>query len=109
MSTYLLSFNVETSTNDYWIDAPKPYRISAANVQAAIKEYIADNDNYIEFSKSAFKHKDKIYHDTNTGSIHCGYVITASTQIEDNYKWKKKYLRLWITVDQIINPFDIAV
>ena len=105
MNTYLLSFNAEPSTNDFWCDSPKPCKVSAESVNEAIKKYIAEEGD-LTFSKSAFKHKGAIYQDTKTGTIQCGYVISASTYLDINQGWKKRYLKLWVTIDQLINPFE---
>lgn len=96
----------------WWIDYDyiKRYTIAANSPADALKEYAekVNNDYYNIISKNAIKNSQPQYIDDENGdAIQTGYVITAKTCFDrGNYNgYVNKYIDLWITVSEIINPF----
>ncbi len=113
MNTYI--FNTAAAMKEYnrdkwWIDCDviKEIEIDAENITAALKEYqaaVADK-YYIDISNNALKNKSPMYQDYKNGETRqIGYVITASTDFESNYKWIKQYIDLWVEIRVVKNAF----
>ena len=107
MKKYL--FQTKTTMKEYndkkwWIasDVVTDKYIKAENINKALEVYrkLVKEDSYIEISDNAMKNKNNMYVDTVDGTKQVGYVITASTEFEDevNYKWTKQYIDLWVNI-----------
>lgn len=93
----------------WWIDRDyiKPVTVRANSPKEALKTYccnVMDNE-YIEISKNAMNKAAAMYRDTENGAQQVGYVITASTEFENNYKWSKQYIELWAEFKEVREAF----
>ena len=101
----------EYNNKNWWIDSGivRKITVDADSIGDALEKYrdIVQNQYYINISKSALKNKSPMYRDTaDGGAMQCGYVITGSTDFnDDNRAWVKQYIDLWVTVHIIVNPF----
>ena len=113
-----MKFQFKTSTTmkpynnkNWWIDSGIVREIvaDADNLQDAIEQYReAVSDKYgITISNNALKNKEPMYRDNRDSEpIQCGYVITASTEFNNDYRgWVTQYIDLWVTVSVVSNPF----
>lgn len=98
----------------WWIDSGiiRKITVEADSLAQALKQYrktVYERD-YIEISKNALKNKAPMYRDDKEGfSYQCGYVITAKTDFNNDYRgWVTQYIDLWVTVNIITNPFTEA-
>lgn len=101
----------EYNNKKWWIDSGiiREITINAENIEKAIEQYrekVIERD-YINISKNALKNKSPMYIDSTNGEpIQCGYVITASTEFDNDRRgWIKQYIDLWVTINIIVNPF----
>jgi regulatory protein YycH of two-component signal transduction system YycFG len=96
----------------WWIDSGiiRDITIKADNITSALEQYreTVINKYYIDISKSALKNKSAMYIDTPSGEPkQCGYVITASTEFDNDHRgWVKQYIDLWVNVSIITSPFE---
>lgn len=96
----------------WWIDSGVIREITteADNLTEALKQYrkAVQECYYITISDNALKNKAAMYHDTESGeTVQVGFVITASTELDDDRRrWVKQYIDLWVTVQTIQNPFQ---
>ena len=77
--------------------------IEAKNLSEALKKYQDEvtNKDYITISDTALKRKSPMFIDTVEGTQQVGYVITGSTDFDDNgHGWVKQYIELWVTITQ---------
>lgn len=101
----------EYNNKKWWIDSGiiREITINAENIEKAIEQYREKviEDDYINISKNALKNKSPMYIDSTNGEpIQCGYVITASTEFDNDRRgWIKQYIDLWVTINIIVNPF----
>lgn len=96
----------------WWIDSGiiREITINAENIEKAIEQYrekVIERD-YINISKDALKNRENMYIDSTEGEPQQrGYVITASTEFDDEGRgWIKQYIDLWVTVNIVIDPFS---
>lgn len=96
----------------WWIDSGiiRKITIKADNIAAALEQYreTVKNNYYIYISKSALNDKSPMYCDNANGeTLQCGYVITASTDFDNDRRgWVKQYIDLWVNISVIVNPFE---
>ena len=79
--------------------------IEAKNLSEALKKYQDEvtNKDYITISDTALKRKSPMFIDTVEGAKQVGYVITGSTDFDDNGRgWVKRYIELWVTITQSV-------
>ena len=79
--------------------------IEAKNLSEALKKYQDEvtNKDYITISDTALKRKSPMFIDTIEGAKQVGYVITGSTDFDDNGRgWVKQYIELWVTITQSV-------
>ena len=79
--------------------------IEAKNLSEALKKYQDEvtNKDYITISDTALKRKSPMFIDTAEGAKQVGYVITGSTDFDDNGRgWVKQYIDLWVTITQSV-------
>ena len=99
------------NNKNWWIDSGivREITVEADNIKSAIDQYreTVQDQYYINISKSALKNKRPMYRDTaDGGALQCGYVITGSTDFNDNYRaWVTQYIDLWATICIVSNPF----
>lgn len=99
----------------WWIDGGiiRNITINADSITSAIKQYqTVVNDKYgVNISNNAITTKSPMYIDTETGDTkQVGYVITASTDFNNNHQgWVKQYIDLWVNISIIINPFGEVI
>ena len=77
--------------------------IEAKSLSEALKKYQDEvtNKDYIEISDTALKRKSPMFVDTVEGTKQVGYVITGSTDFDNNGRgWVKQYIDLWVTMTQ---------
>ena len=79
--------------------------IEAKNLSEALKKYQDEvmNKDYITISDTALKRKSPMFIDTVEGAKQVGYVITGSTDFDDDGRgWVKQYIELWVTITQSV-------
>ena len=106
------TFHTTTTMKPYnnkkwWIsdDIIRRKTIEAKNLSEALKKYQDEvmNKDYITISDTALKRKSPMFVDTDKGSKQVGYVITGSTDFDDNGRgWVKQYIDLWVTITQSV-------
>ena len=104
------TFDTTTTMKPYnnkkwWIsdDIIRRKTIEAKNLSEALKKYQdkVTNEDYITISDTALKRKNPMFIDTVEGTQQVGYVITGSTDFDDNGRgWVKQYIDLWVTITQ---------
>lgn len=96
----------------WWIDKNivKPVVVTASSITDALKQYrdVVNKQYYVSISDNALKAKRGMYIDlAGGGSDQIGYVITGATDFDtDNGKCVKRYVDLWISIVEEVNPFD---
>ncbi|MCW6094569.1 hypothetical protein LAV60_15465 [Clostridium sporogenes] len=110
MKKYLFTTVTTMKDEKYWIDDKliRNVYIQSENVEKALINYVENHcgENYVTITKNALKNKKPMYRGTTDKSVQVGYVITASTEVENaEHKWVKKYLELWVEIEEINNPF----
>ena len=97
----------------WWIGSAviREITIEAATLKEALQLYRERvKEQCINISDSALRNKSPMYIDReNAEPIQTGYVITATTDFENHYKWTKQYIDLWITISVISNPFEKVI
>ena len=106
----LYTFDTTTTMKHYnnkkwWIsdDIIRRKTIEAKNLSEALKKYQDEvtNKDYITISDTALKRKSPMFVDVPGGSKQIGYVITGSTDFDNNGRgWVKQYIDLWVTITQ---------
>ena len=100
------------NNKNWWIDSGivRDITVTADNIQEALEKYseILSEKYDIDISKNALKNKEPMYRDTKDGEAYqCGYVITAKTDFNNDYKgWVTQYIELWVAVSIIVNQFE---
>ena len=104
------TFDTTTTMESYnnkkwWIsdDIIRRKTIEAKNLSEALKKYQDEvtNKDYITISDTALKRKNPMFVDTVEGTKQVGYVITGSTDFDnDGRGWVKQYIELWVTITQ---------
>lgn len=99
----------EYNNKKWWIDSDiiRTIHIEAENLKAALKMYQAKayDIGYVTISDTALRNKNPMYVDTVDGKTkQVGYVITGSADFrdDDNYRWSKQYIDLWVYVETVI-------
>lgn len=109
MKKYLITSNVVPVESDFWIDANivPDFCTTAESVEDALKVWFdqVESKAALSISKTARKKREPIYIDTPTGAVQVGYILVASTEVDFNYKWKRRRVHIWATINEIINPF----
>lgn len=110
MRTYLFNTVTTENSSDFWIDRNivSEFKVQANNLNEAKQKYFefVENTAYITISKTQQRKANKMYIDTKEGkSIQTGFVFAGSTEIDFNYQWKKRYVYLWCTINELHNPF----
>lgn len=98
----------EYNQDRWWIDSNiiKPLHVNANNIDEALNEYVnyVANDCYINISNNAIKSKVPMYVDRNNTPTQVGYVMTGSTDFQDDYgDWSRQYVDIWVTVITVID------
>ena len=106
----LYTFDTTTAMKPYnrdkwWIcdDIIRRKTIEAKNLSEALKKYQDEvtNKDYITISDTALKRKSPMFVDVPGRSKQIGYVITGSTDFDNNGRgWVKQYIDLWVTITQ---------
>ena len=92
------------NNKNWWIssDVVTEKRITAENVNAAVKEWAAqvEEKHYITVSPNAIKNKSPMYIDSSDGEAkQIGFVITGKTDFQrDNGQWSAQYIDLWVEI-----------
>ena len=110
MKTYLFNFNICPNDNSWWTTYNKEsFQVTAKDLFEAENlyfEYLSNNLGF-EISKTARKKYHKMYRDTKEGkSIQVGKVFKASTEIDFDRTWKKKFADVWTEINVLNNPFE---
>ena len=109
MKTYLFNFNICPTDNSWWTTYNKE------SFKTAAKDLFEAENNYFEYlsslgfeiSKTARKKYHKMYRDTKEGiSIQVGKVFKASTEIDFDRVWKKRFAEVWTEINVLNNPFE---
>ena len=62
----------------------------------------------LDVSNYAAKHPQKMYTDTANGPQQVGLVFKASTDIDNNGKWVRKYADIWAEVNEMYIPKEFT-
>ena len=77
-------------------------RISAENVNAAVKEWAAqvEEKHYVTISRNALSNKSPMFVDGANGEpVQVGFVITGKTDFQDDFgRWSGQYIDLWVEI-----------
>ena len=101
----------EYNKTNWWIDSDivREITVDAGTLREALEKYheTVKTKYCINISNDALKTKKAMYQDQEGfGTVQVGYVITASTEFDSDYRgWVKQYIDLWVTVQTIQNPF----
>lgn len=106
MKKYIFKTNAtmkEYNRKNWWIDKDiiPEYRIVADSVVDALGKFaqLVDDNQCITISKNGIKNRQPMYIDTPNGVKQVGYVLTASTDLQDNnYHLVKQYIDLWVEI-----------
>ena len=106
----LYTFDTTTTMKPYnrdkwWIcdDIIRRKTIEAKNLSEALKKYqdAVMNKDHVTISDTALKRKSPMFVDVPGRSKQIGYVITGSTDFDNNERgWVKQYIDLWVTITQ---------
>lgn len=109
MAKYLITSNVVPVESDFWIDANivPDFYTTAESVESALKVWFdhVESKACLSISKTARKKREPIFIDTPTGDVQVGYIFVAPTEVDFNYKLKRRRVHIWATINEIINPF----
>lgn len=111
MKTYLFNTVVTENSNDFWIDRNivSEFKVNANNLSEAKQkyfEYVYDSA-FITISKTQQKKANKMYIDTTDGkTLQAGFVFIGSTEIDFDYEYKRRYVSLWCTINELKNVFE---
>lgn len=108
MKTYVFEFNVVPTDNSWWSSyRNERVKVCAENLQTAKEMFIEQlSEKYcLDVSKTAAKTPKKMYADTKDGAKQTGLVFKASTEVQFNYSWRKKYADIWTTINELVPVF----
>lgn len=110
MNTYLFTFNCVPTDNSWWTtyDKKNIFRTSASSLKEAEESYFEHLSSLgFEVSKTAKKRFSKMYRDSKEGSPKLvGKVFKASTEIDFDRVWKKRFADVWTEISILNNPFE---
>lgn len=108
MAKYLITSNVVPVESDFWIDANivPDFYTTAESVEDALKVWFdhVESKAALSISKTSRKKREPVFIDTPTGAVQVGYTFVAPIEIDFNYKWKRRRVRIWAEINEIINP-----
>lgn len=94
----------------WWIssDIIPTIEIKAENLKKALilwRDQV-EQKHFVSISDKAIKHPEPMYVDTENEPQQVGYVITGKTDFDNDRRgWVTQYIDLWVSVDEIKNPF----
>ena len=110
MINYLFSFNICPTDNSWWTtyDRKNTFRTSASSLKEAEEKYFEYLSSLgFEVSKTARRKYNKMYRDTKEGlPFQVGKVFKASTEIDFDREWKKRFADVWTEINVLNNPFE---
>lgn len=110
MNTYLYNFTVEPILKDWWDSRRnEKVRIQAENLKAANEKFLAvlEDEYCFEISKTAKKNPSKMYTEyKDESSKWTGLIWKASTEIDFDREWKKRFANIWTEINVLNNPFE---
>lgn len=85
-------------------DAIPDFEVEAESLEEALEKYVkfAEHNSCIYISKTALKKKTPMYIDTASGAKQVGFVITASSDFQNDYRWVKQFIDLWVSVQGLV-------
>lgn len=111
MKTYLFSTQVTENSSDFWIDSKivSNFKVDANDINEAKHKFFdfVYSSSYITISKTQQKKANKIYVDTKEGETkQIGWVFIGSTEIDFGNQWRKRFVSLWVSVNELVNTFN---
>lgn len=111
MNKYLFKTNTTMkpyNCKKWWIDRELiPQQIiKAESLDAALEEYRkrADGEYGVSISDNALKTRQPMYIDFEDGAKQIGFVITGSTEFNDNSGgWSTQYIELWVEILTVVD------
>lgn len=106
---FLFEFTVTPTDNSWWSSyRNESVKVSANDIHSAIALFAEklDSEYCMTISASALKRPRKMYVDADDTAKHIGYVFKASTMVDFDRRWVKKYANMWTTISVISNPFE---
>lgn len=105
---YQFDFTVTPTDNSWWSSyRNESIKVHADNLNEAIDAFVEVlNDKYdMSISRTARKNPQKMYRDTDKGAVQVGYVFKASTEVDFDRRWIKKYADIWTEITELKNVF----
>ena len=111
MKTYLLTtraYMKDYYNSEYWIDenivGTRRIEAGSANEAFEIFREKIQESGIVSVSKNALKNKKPVYIDL-MGNVQIGWCVTASALFENEYsKAKRKYVELWVEIEEVSIP-----
>lgn len=120
MKTFHFSYTVTPSESydkegnvkraDFWIDIRNQHsETQAENLKEACQAFseILSRDWCIDLTKNGIKTAEGMYRDTDEGAEQVGLVFKARTEIEFDYAYKRRNIRVWTSIrEEFIPDFE---
>ena len=95
---------------DFWIDIRNQHsEIQAENLKEACLAFseILSRNWCIDLTKNGIKTAEGVYRDTDKGIEQVGLVFKARTEIEFDYAYKRRNVRVWASIrEEFIPDFE---
>lgn len=108
MKTYLFETVTVNKTSDFYVcqDVVNTFKCKAASFSDAKKAYIKYAKKEVGISKTAENRAKNMYRDTDIGTQKVGFVLIGSIYVNfDGGVAKKRYVEMWVTVNELVCPF----
>lgn len=105
---YQFEFTVTPTDNSWWSSyRNESVKVNANDLNDAIEKFaeVLDSDYDLSISRTALKKPQKMYCDTDKGAKQVGYVFKASTDVDFDHRWVKKYADIWTEIMVTKNVF----
>lgn len=105
---YQFDFTVAPTDNSWWsFYRNESIDVHANNLSEAIDAFVEElNDRFnLSISRTAKKNPQKMYRDTDKGAVQVGYVFKASTEVDFDRRWVKKYADIWTEIAELKSVF----
>lgn len=110
MKNYIIKFNVMPTDNSWWSSYRNETFTTHGNTLGEALDYffVHLEDLGLDVSNYAAKHPQKMYTDTANGPQQVGLIFKASTEIDNNGKWVRKYADIWAEVNEMYIPQEFT-
>lgn len=110
MKNYIIKFNVRPTNNSWWSRyRNESFTTHSQNITDAIELFFVHLETLgLDVSNYAAKHPERMYTNTANGPQQVGYIFKASTEINDNGRWVRKYAEIWSEINEIHIPQEFT-